>query len=67
MISDDTADESENTEISGEIGGATAVPDWRQVLVSYLNLMALVVPLLMKRGSRGSPRSARDSSQRCQY
>ena len=26
MISDDTADESENTEICGEIEGATAVP-----------------------------------------
>ena len=50
MISDDTADDSENTEISGEIEGETAVPDWRQVLVSYLNLMALVLSLSIKRG-----------------
>ena len=68
MISDDTADDSEDTEISGEIGGATVVPYWRQVSVSYLNVMALALPLLMKRGKVVvSPRSARDSSQRCQY
>ena len=70
MISHDTADDSEDTEISGERGGAGATVVPARLVSSVSQLIecdGIRLPLLMKRGSRGSPRSARDSSKRCQY
>ena len=67
MISDDTADD--NTEISGERGGAgaTVVPARLVSSVSQLLESDGISVVFVDEKRLGSIRSARDSSQRCEY
>ena len=69
MISDDTANDSEDTEISGERGGAgaTVVPARLVSSVSQLIECDGISVAIVDEKRQGSTRSARDSSQRCEY